>query len=96
MSLLFPVVILFSVVQVLGYWYVDKRQLAKGRLKTLLVIIFLYILLALVIPMAPDGEYMTSSNWPGSQVPNAAAPAGPGPGWSNPEPCYNANGCLNA
>lgn len=60
MSLLFPVVILFSVFQILGYWYVDKRQLAKGRLKTLLAIIFLYIVLALVIPMAPDGEYMTS------------------------------------
>jgi hypothetical protein len=60
MSYLFPVVISFSAFQIIGYRYVDRKQLVKGRLKVLLAIICLYILLALAIPMAPDGEYMTS------------------------------------
>jgi hypothetical protein len=60
MTIFIPVLILFSILQIIGYWYVDKRQLPKGRLKTFLIIISLYFLFALLLPLSPDGEYMNS------------------------------------
>jgi hypothetical protein len=58
MTILIPVLILFTILQVVGYWYTDRQRIQKGRLKTFLVIVSLYFLVALLLPLSPDDEYM--------------------------------------
>lgn len=59
MAVFIPVVILFAILQGAGYSYVNKRQIPKGRLKVLVLFFLLYVVLALALPLTPDGEYMT-------------------------------------
>lgn len=60
MTLLLPLIIIFTILQLAAYWYVGKHHFFKGSRRILFGIISVYILIVLVLPVTSDGEYISS------------------------------------
>lgn len=60
MTLLLPLIIMITILQLAAYWYVGKHHFFKGNRRILFGTLSVYILIVLALPVTSDGEYISS------------------------------------